>query len=264
MATKAQLEASESNRRSLEELLNQRDGRIKELEEMNQETEDQLNFARDELSAAEATRSAEAKLATFEAAIEDLESNESKHRASDVIADYDRRMKDLEEELNQKNLLVAKLEDSVSELKFQLDSGLSQSSLNASSLGPLTEVQDRDLELQEMRQQLQSLETALNSTRSRLVSKEEEVDRLSAQVTKLETQQAQSIVRQSAEESGEIDFNSLRSHVISLATALERSENKRAEAISRLISEREGNANSLKRLSESVKRFYSTVSHSDV
>lgn len=56
---------------------------------------------------------------------------------------------------------------------------------------------------------------------------------------------------------GSID--TLKSHVVTLAIALERSENMRAESIDKLLHEREANAESLRRLSESVKRFYSAI-----
>jgi hypothetical protein len=67
----------------------------------------------------------------------------------------------------------------------------------------------------------------------------------------------------SHDNAAEIEIESLRSHIVSLAVALERSETKRAEAIARLQSERENNARSLKRLSESMKRYYHSVSNGD-
>jgi chromosome segregation ATPase len=53
----------------------------------------------------------------------------------------------------------------------------------------------------------------------------------------------------------------LRSHVVYLALELERSESKRAEAMSRLLTEREANADSLRQLRESMKRFYASVTY---
>ena len=55
----------------------------------------------------------------------------------------------------------------------------------------------------------------------------------------------------------------LRSQIIVLAQALERSELHRASARERITSERKSNAESLRRLGESVKRFYSAVKASD-
>jgi len=51
----------------------------------------------------------------------------------------------------------------------------------------------------------------------------------------------------------------LRSQIVVLAQALERSELQRADALERIFSERKTNADSLRQLGESVKRFYSTV-----
>ena len=53
--------------------------------------------------------------------------------------------------------------------------------------------------------------------------------------------------------------NTMRSQLISLAHALEKSEINRADAIERLEKERQANADSLRRITESVKRFYSTL-----
>ncbi|KAL7541813.1 hypothetical protein ACHAXR_011238 [Thalassiosira sp. AJA248-18] len=56
----------------------------------------------------------------------------------------------------------------------------------------------------------------------------------------------------------------LRSQIVVLAQALERSELQRADALERIFSERKSNSVSLRQLGESVKRFYSTVRASDV
>jgi chromosome segregation ATPase len=58
--------------------------------------------------------------------------------------------------------------------------------------------------------------------------------------------------------------DSLRSYVVSLALALERSEIYRAETINRLVAERETHALSLRRMSENMKRFYASMSYGDV
>ena len=51
----------------------------------------------------------------------------------------------------------------------------------------------------------------------------------------------------------------LRSQIVVLAQALERSEFQRADALERIFSERKANTDSLRQLGESVKRFYTTV-----
>lgn len=55
----------------------------------------------------------------------------------------------------------------------------------------------------------------------------------------------------------------LRNQIVILAKALERSELQRADALDRITRERKSNADSLKQLGESVKRFYSAMRCSD-
>ncbi|KAL7484511.1 hypothetical protein ACHAW6_010158 [Cyclotella cf. meneghiniana] len=55
----------------------------------------------------------------------------------------------------------------------------------------------------------------------------------------------------------------LRHQIVILAKALERSELQRADALDRITRERKSNADSLKQLGESVKRFYSAMRCSD-
>eukprot|EP00970_Alexandrium_tamarense_P001827 scaffold237_cov181-Alexandrium_tamarense.AAC.26 len=55
----------------------------------------------------------------------------------------------------------------------------------------------------------------------------------------------------------------LRNQIVILAYALEKSELQRADALDRVIKERKSNAESIRQLGESVKRFYSTVRCSD-
>ena len=59
------------------------------------------------------------------------------------------------------------------------------------------------------------------------------------------------------------DPKMLRDLLLSLACELEQSELKRADVLDRLVKERKVHANSLKRLGDSVKRFYTTVSYGE-
>lgn len=59
------------------------------------------------------------------------------------------------------------------------------------------------------------------------------------------------------------EIDSLRSHVVSLALALERSENNRADSINRIVSERESHSQKLRSMSDNVKRFYATFNSVD-
>jgi len=55
----------------------------------------------------------------------------------------------------------------------------------------------------------------------------------------------------------------MRSKIISLAVAVQSAENGRAEALDRVVNERERNAESLSKLGENLKRFYSTMACTD-
>merc|ERR1712127_580322 len=55
----------------------------------------------------------------------------------------------------------------------------------------------------------------------------------------------------------------LRELLLSLASDLEQSELGRADVLDRLVKERKTHAESLKRLGDSVKRFYSAVSYGE-
>jgi chromosome segregation ATPase len=263
--TEGQLRTAKAKIASLENDIVDKDNRISELEDMVEEAEDQLTFANDQLTATEANLAAKQNLSSFEAALDHLETTKSMHNVDDVVADYEKRMKSLEAELDTKNRLVSRLEESVSELQFQLEAGRSQMSLHMSSIGQLMEDSDAHLEVSSLRAQMETLSKELDVMKSLMASKDEVVGRLNSELEGLRSQhQALAKVPQIVEEPSDgSDIESLRSHVISLAIALERSENKRAEAISRLLSERETNAKSLRRLSESVKRFYSSVGHGD-
>ena len=124
-------------------------------------------------------------------------------------------------------------------------------------------------QINSLESQLASLSVELSSGQEQLVSKEADFRRLSMELEEVRAQQLQStrnatsnvLDASSREEAESID--NMRSHIISLAVALERSETQRADAIERLLKEREANADSLRRLGESVKRFYSTLSCGD-
>jgi hypothetical protein len=60
------------------------------------------------------------------------------------------------------------------------------------------------------------------------------------------------------------DVDKMRSQVVSLAHALENSENRRAEVIDKIEIERQAHAESLRRMTINMKRFYSTLNMSDI
>lgn len=125
------------------------------------------------------------------------------------------------------------------------------------------QMRQKDGEIGKLESQLQSLDSALSNKDKELESKQEFVDRLSSELQNLRSKSATSraldVNREQAENS-----ETMRQQIVSLAKALEQSEGRRALVIERLEVERQANADSLKRLTESVKRFYSTLSMGDI
>lgn len=117
----------------------------------------------------------------------------------------------------------------------------------------------------DMESQLQSLSSELATCREGLLAKEEDIRRLTYDIEAQNSKDLQSTVATTARilESTHEDAETLekmRSHIIALGQALERSESQRAEALDRLMKERLANAQSLKHMTESVKRFYWSMS----
>jgi chromosome segregation ATPase len=207
-----------------------------------------------------------------------LESQQQAEQTTNEIRALGQKMGYMEKELQEKSARVHQLESLVDRTRGELDVSKedltrTEAALNAqeelTALESARHGHDMNGETSALKNRLESLGAALQSTRARLAAKEEEMDQLASNMRLVQSQQsvereivAPPPIAESAPED-EDDVGSLRSHVVSLAVALERSENRRAEAIDRLLSERQVNADSIRRLSESVKRFYSTVSFGD-
>jgi chromosome segregation ATPase len=106
---------------------------------------------------------------------------------------------------------------------------------------------------------------SLSSCQDRCNSLEDErnslLERLSSQKQALAgMQNAKICVDLSEDDAESVEF--MREKIIALATALEKSEQARAESIDRLSIERRKHADSLRKVSENVKRFYSTLTKS--
>ncbi|GKY90392.1 hypothetical protein MPSEU_000013200 [Mayamaea pseudoterrestris] len=222
---------------------------------------DALSMAQDQLDVSQATLAADAKVDACAIAVNDLENLESQLGASEIIAEYEKRMEALQHELTvkestlyEKSELVSKLQESLTQLRDQLSLQGSHAfghSINFNHLHQSLQLATVDEESSDkLRAELKAVTQELKATQEKLARKEDELTH---------------VVAPKAYEGEPVgDVQSLHSHVISLAVALERSETKRAEAIAKLIDEREASAESLRRLSESVKRFYASVSYGDV
>jgi chromosome segregation ATPase len=120
--------------------------------------------------------------------------------------------------------------------------------------------------LANLEQQLSTISVELSTAKSLLSSKDEELERVSLELEDTRAQQLEETQRVAArvlesdmsrEEAESTD--NMRQLIISLSQALEKSEIQRADAVERLLRERKTNADSLKRLGDSVKRFYMTL-----
>jgi chromosome segregation ATPase len=149
--------------------------------------------------------------------------------------EVDSRLRHLEEELERKSTIIGQLENAASEFQSKLDEANSAKENYRISLS-------KDID---------TLVDKIKALESKLESTEQHLDRV------LKSESGATAAKRIEE------IDSLRSHVVSLATALERSENNRADAINRLVSERETNVHSLRCMTENVKRFYSTLTHGE-
>jgi chromosome segregation ATPase len=129
----------------------------------------------------------------------------------------------------------------------------------------------KDGEIMMMKRKVETANEGLQESRRQLQASQEVIERMSSEMEVLKAKQndlhngrsstAAKLLQQSKENADDVD--NLRSTVISLAAALETSESRRADAIDRLLKERETHGESLRRLADSVKRFYATMSCSD-
>jgi len=127
-------------------------------------------------------------------------------------------------------------------------------------------VEKKASKLSSLEQHVQSLSVELSTNKHLLGLKEEELQRVSIELEEDRANQIEATQRVAAKvldsdiskEEAESTDN-MRGLIISLSQALEKSESQRADAIERLLRERKTSADSLRRLGESVKRFYSTL-----
>lgn len=127
------------------------------------------------------------------------------------------------------------------------------------------QMRQKDSEINKLESEVQLLGSDLSNKHKELENKKQHVEELSSELEGLRSQAHQSstsrVLELTRDEAESVD--KMRSQIISLAKALEQSEGRRAVAIERLEHERQANADSLRRLTDSVKRFYSTLSLGD-
>jgi hypothetical protein len=112
----------------------------------------------------------------------------------------------------------------------------------------------------------QRLQSDLSHSNRELDSKDQDNAALTVELEKLKSialKPTSSRVLELTRDQAE-NVDKMRSQVVSLAHALENSENRRAEVIEKIETERQAHAESLRRMSVNVKRFYSTMNMSDI
>eukprot|EP00980_Cylindrotheca_fusiformis_P008123 scaffold1727_cov133-Cylindrotheca_fusiformis.AAC.26 len=277
--------------------------RIQELESLLREMEEEVARTRKKLvSADDATRSLQSRLDALElteslnenletdlqAVRRDLASKtEDYSRVARQASDLRQTVSNLEQQLEdatgrhfeqatkepsgEASAEIASLQQQIEALRKQQLASSSQTSAREESMK--REVQElqremrrKDGRVSELEREVHSLGSDLSHSRKELASKKQSVEKLSAELVDLRSrveQQATSSALALTTQNEAESVDTMRSQLISLAQALEKSETRRASAIERLEKERLANADSLRRLTESVKRFYSTLNYGD-
>ncbi len=128
-----------------------------------------------------------------------------------------------------------------------------------------SQMREKDSQISSLQNELQALGRDLSHSHEELESKKCHVEELSSELemlrSKLSEPASSRVLNLTRDDAENVD--EMRSHIISLAEALEKSETRRADVIERIEKERQANADSLRRLTESVKRFYSTLNLGD-
>ena len=215
------------------------ENRIKELETRCDDLSADLDMARSQLDSTEAALKAKEQLQLFHAAIDDLDvgTHHAPDQISKTVKESEEHVRKLEAELGEKKKIVVQLNDEVAYLKGQLVEA-------EASNGAEEDAARKDAKILALEKHVEELQTKLSAT-------EDNLHRI------MSTQEGAA----AAEHLEAIE--SLRSHFVSLAISLERSEDNRADTLTRLVSERETHARTLKSMSENVKRFYSMLSFED-
>lgn len=173
-------------------------------------------------------------------------------------------IKNLRQKLGTLELKLADKEEEVESAKKELQNTLDAKDGEISKL--TTECFSREKELKDVSGKLHAANNEMGSFNSQLESLQSRYDqdqynqacRIVEEEKMYEDEDDISLQDLLAEAVLDSD-DYLRSQIVVLAQALEKSELQRADALERIFVERKSNEASLRQLGESVKRFYSTV-----
>jgi len=136
-------------------------------------------------------------------------------------------------------------------------------------------IAEKDDRMSNMDQQLQSVNIEFRIANKEMEMKDQNIAALTAELgtlkaslaTMTSTSSSPSRVLELSSQKNQADVDDveekMRSQIVSLAQALEHSESHRADVIETIETERHANADSLRRMTENVKRFYTTLNMSD-
>ena len=268
--TSAELETLHETIRGMENAATRWRERIRVLESTCETMRQELNATKDELSASQAQNSRmesdcnraikaneglQARLREMELQLADR--NSAVERQENDTESLHRRIVELEEELEtSKKHQFDTLGRQHDAREIQVERELM--TLRQSLLS-------RDDQISRLKQELTALKEDLKKSRRQLASAEGHVNQLAADLedakSKLDQPATSRVLELTRDEAENVE--AMRLHIVTLATTLEQSESRRADAIERLEKERQANADSLRRMTDSVKRFYSTLSCSD-
>jgi len=206
------------------------------------------------------------------------ETEQKELRICEMTIEMERLRRNIElsrDEENTAMALVADLEAKISDLELRSveKDGKIESLLLKLSSNPHEERRTNDEETRKLHNLLDAKEDELAACKSELSTmrrdiegyrrelsenNEDVINRIAATTCSVSESLA-GMSSQDVAESAEF----MRSKIISLAVAVQSAENGRAEALDRVVNERERNAESLSKLGENLKRFYSTMACTD-
>jgi len=173
-------------------------------------------------------------------------------RDDKVVETLNQRIRDLESEARAAQRRAEQSEDEYKRYQAQVTREDEKTTSSAQSMKQ---------EIEDLRTQLESATKSLRNTQAQQAQKEvemqQEIHALAAELRNPRLHEESPIPEPPTNLAGDVE--ELKAQIVSLAMALERSESRRAEAMDLLQLERQANADSLRRLGESVKRFYSSV-----
>lgn len=210
---------------------------------------------------------------------------EEEKTAAALVEDLDAKILELEARLVDKETEIERLTDSLPNRDQNPSTHLPSADAKERVVMLEADIASKDAELNALKEQVDELHTSGNDAaalRSVLASKEEELSACNSELTSMradlkacrnELAENEEVIGRLANVSRNISaslfeisskdkaesIEFMRSQIISLATAVENAEIRRAEALDRVVQERQSHAESLRKLGDSVKRFYSAL-----